>query len=408
MPRQVVVIGAGPAGCAAAIAARRADATLDVTLVGTEDMNPYEKPPLSKAVLTEGADPAAKPIVPADALEGIRQRRGNRVVGIDLAQRVVIIGGERHPYDALVLATGATLRELPLLPRGTPNVFYLRDAADALALRAALTRQGASLRVAVVGAGLIGLEVAAAASKIGAAVTVVEAADRPMGRVCTPALAARLIEVHTAAGVDFRWGRAVDSVATTNGGILMDLTDGSTTSADLVVVGIGVLPDMRLAEEAGLAVDDGVLVDECCRSSDPAVFAAGDVARFATPWCKEAVRLENWRHALEQGEVAGINAAGGSRVYASVPTFWSDQYDLTLQGVGWPDGVAIPSITRTFGTGGQIDFHVAGGCLRYAVGIGAAREIAVARRLIDRKVPVDPAMLADPAINLQSLLRTTS
>jgi NADPH-dependent 2,4-dienoyl-CoA reductase/sulfur reductase-like enzyme len=198
----------------------------------------------------------------------------------------------------------------------------------------------------------------------------------------------------------------VVSAEPVEGGLALALGDGTVLRVGLAVVGIGIRPDTRLAAAAGLAVDDGILVDDRCRSSDPRIFAAGDVARFGTRWCAGPVRLENWRHALDQGEVAGASAAGGNLAYGAVPSFWSDQYELRLQGVGWPDGLAAPVIRRSLGADRFLDFHLLDGRLRYAVGIGAGREIAIARRLIERRAPLDPLLLVDATKPLQALLRS--
>ncbi|MEQ9642115.1 MAG: FAD-dependent oxidoreductase [Alphaproteobacteria bacterium] len=406
MSRRVIVVGGGPAGVAAAIAARRTAADAEVVLLSAEALKPYEKPPLSKAVLTENLDPSATPIVPDDLLAGIDLRLGVRVAGIDRAGRRVDCGaGGWLTYDALVLATGAGARTLPGLPATLPGVHYLRDAADALRLRDAL---GQARSVAVVGAGLIGLEVAAAAAVGGAAVTVLEAAATAMARVCAPSLAQRIVERHVRAGVMFRWGAAVRGVKAVADKLALSLGDGETLSADLVVVGIGIQPDTALAEATGLAVARGIVVDATCRSADSAIFAAGDVARFRTLWCDGPVALENWRHALDQGEAAGINAAGGDATYAAVPSFWSDQYEVRLQGVGWADGLETPAVRRALAKDGAIEFHLRDGQVRYAVGIGASREIAIAKRLIERRIAVQAEALADPGVALAGLLRASA
>jgi NADPH-dependent 2,4-dienoyl-CoA reductase/sulfur reductase-like enzyme len=189
---------------------------------------------------------------------------------------------------------------------------------------------------------------------------------------------------------------------TPDGRLMVATAEGVPVIADAVVVGTGVAPDDRLAAEAGLATADGIIVDQHCRSSDPAIFAAGDAARFPGP--SGSVRLENWRHALDQGAVAGRNAAGAAEVYSTVPSFWSEQYDLYIQGVGWPAADVEP-VKRPLAGNSALTFELRDGCLAYALGINAQRDLSVARRLIERKVPVDAAALADPARPLASMLK---
>jgi NADPH-dependent 2,4-dienoyl-CoA reductase/sulfur reductase-like enzyme len=307
------------------------------------------------------------------------------------------------PYDALILATGARARVLPALPQDMAKVHYLRTAADALLLREALRRSDRSADVVVVGAGLIGLEAAAAAA--GSAITVLEAGSSAMARVCSADLARMIVDRHARAGARFRFGTTIVTASPSKDGVSLRLSDGDALEASVVIVGIGAKPDIDLAVAAGLPVDDGILVDEQCRTADPAIFAAGDVAQFRTHWCVDPTRLENWRHALDQGSVAGANAAGGKTAYEAVPSFWSDQHDLMIQGAGWSDGLGLPCLRRTLGENCAIEFHVRDGRVRYAVGIGAAREINVTRRLIERQVIVTAQALADPAVSLQGLLK---
>lgn len=403
----IVIIGAGPAGVAAALAAKRAQPDQRVLLLAEEDRDPYEKPPLSKSVLMGTSEPESKPIVDGPALtaEGVVFIRGAQAVRIDRERREVHLFGQRTvPYDALILATGARARALPALPQDMANVHYLRTAADALLLRGALQRPDRSPGVVVVGAGLIGLEAAAAAGG-GAATTVLEAGSSAMARICSADFAQIIVNRHARAGVRFRFGTTIVAASPSKGGVILRLSDGHVLEASLVIVGIGAKPDIDLAVTAGLPVGEGIRVDEHCRTADPAIFAAGDVAQFRTRWCADSTRLENWRHALDQGQVAGTNAAGGEVAYDAVPSFWSDQHDLMIQGAGWSDGLVIPALRRTLGENRAIEFHVRDGRVRYAVGIGASREINVTRRLIERQVVVAPQALTDPAISLQGLLR---
>ncbi|MCL2430059.1 MAG: FAD-dependent oxidoreductase, partial [Alphaproteobacteria bacterium] len=370
--RRIVIIGAGPAGVGAALAARQQDASADVTLVTDERCEPYEKPPLSKAVLTGKAMPQDAPIAGPGgvARHGIRLRLATRCAALDRAARAVATeAGERIPYDALVLATGSINRTLPLFPPGQPRIHYLRIEAEALALRAELRKSQA---LVVIGAGLIGLEVASSAAEIGIRTRVIEIAPRILARVCDEETAAFIAARHRAAGVDICVATTVAGVRTLpDGRIAIDTDRSGACTADIVVVGAGVMPDDRLAKASGLPVEDGIIVDEHCRTADPAILAAGDCTRFAGP--HGPVRLENWRHAQEHGAVAGRNAAGGDAVYLTAPSFWSEQYDLYIQGVGWPLLQPTARVHRQISPNAMLRFDLDGRVVRYASGINAQR-----------------------------------
>jgi NADPH-dependent 2,4-dienoyl-CoA reductase/sulfur reductase-like enzyme len=281
-----------------------------------------------------------------------------------------------------------------------PRVHYLRTEADARALQADIRR---SHDLLVVGGGLIGLEVAASAARLGLKATVLEVAPRILARVCDEQTGAVVHAAHERHGVDIRVGATLATAAPlTDGRIAVVTGAGDRLIADIVVVGTGSRPDAALAAAAGLATNDGILVDAQCRTSDPAIFAAGDAVRFPGP--EGLVRLENWRHAQDQGAVAGRNAAGGGDTYSTVPSFWSEQYDLYIQGVGWP----VPGGTRVrrpLGGDSMLIFEISDGRLTSAMGINAQRDIGVARRLIERRVPIDPAALADARQPLSAMLK---
>lgn len=401
--RHIAVIGGGPAGTLAAIAAKKQDPSATVMLLTEEPCEPYEKPPLSKAVLLGTVQPSDALIAgPAGiASHGVVLHVQARCSAIDRAKREVVLeDGRRLPYDALVLAMGSLPREIPQLPSGMSRVFYLRTDADAHALKGALD---VSRDLLVVGGGLIGLEVAASAAELGVTTTVLEVASRILLRVCDDKTADVVQEAHVQHGVDIRLNTTIVSVSLAPDGRLEAvMTGGERIPADLVVVGTGVTPNDALAAAAGLVTSDGVVVDEHCRTSDPAIFAAGDVVRFPGP--RGLIRLENWRHAQDQGLVAGRNAAGANDSYATVPSFWSEQYDLYIQGVGWPDASGTP-VRRPLTDQSVIIFTVHDGYVTYAMAINARRDLAFARRLIERRIPVDAAALADPAQPLAGMLK---
>ena len=398
----ILVIGGGPAGTFAAIAAKKQNPDARVILLTEEPCEPYEKPPLSKGVLLGKVSPADAPIAGPGGLaaHGVALEPCARCLAIDREARALLLeDGRRLPYSTLVIATGSLVRELPNLPIGMPHVHYLRTEADAQRL---LARLRDAPRLLVVGAGLIGLEVAASAAERGVRTRVLELAPRVLARVCDEEIGGRVEAAHRRHGVDLRLGCAVASVNVGDGGAEVLTTTGERFAADVIVVGTGVKPNDRLAAAAGLAVDEGIIVDEYCRTSDRAIFAAGDVVRFPGP--HGPVRLENWRHAQDQGAVAGRNAAGANEAYRTIPSFWSEQYDLYIQGVGWPvEGTR--GISRPMPGNAALTFNVSDGRIVGAQGINAQRDLAAVRRLIERRVPIDPAALADPAQPLAAMLK---
>ncbi|HEY7661577.1 MAG TPA: FAD-dependent oxidoreductase [Xanthobacteraceae bacterium] len=402
--RSIVVVGGGPAGVAAALAAKQQDPASDVLLLNDEQHEPYEKPPLSKAVLAGKAAPHDSPIAGPKGVAGagVRLQPGTLVEAIDRdARALVTAAGERLGYDALVLATGSVNRVLPMFPPGRKGVYYLRTEAEARALRARLQTSRSLL---VIGGGLIGLEVAASAAETGVSTTVIEIAPYILARVCDHETSALIAERHRAQGVTIRVGTAICALRDLpDGRLVIETAAGEMIAADLIVVGIGAAPNDRLARAAGLAVKDGIVVDDHARTCDPAIFAAGDCTRFPGP--HGPVRLENWRHAQEHGAVAGRNAAGGDVAYTVAPSFWSEQYDLYIQGVGWPPAQPSARVRRPLGANATLLFELDGPRLAYALGINAQRELAAARRLIERRIPVEADELADAGTPLAQLLK---
>ena len=401
--RRILVVGGGPAGAFAAISAKKQDPAASVALLTRERCEPYEKPPLSKAVLLGRVAPEDAPIAgPAGiAGHGVLLELCAECAAIDRDGHLVVLAdGRQLTYDALVVATGSAPRETPQLPIGTPGVHYLRTETDARRLKAAL---GDSRDLLVIGGGLIGLEVAASAAMLGVKVTVVEVAPRILARVCDEETGAAVHAAHRQRGVEIRVSTGLAAAAPqSDGRIAAGLTSGERLVVDLVVVGTGSAPDAALARAAGLAVDDGVIVDAHCRTSDPAIYAAGDCVRFPGP--DGLVRLENWRHAQDQGEVAGRNAAGSHETYSTVPSFWSEQYDLYIQGVGWPIR-GTTRVHRPVSSDRTLVFAISNDRLVTAMGINAQRDLAAARRLIERRVILDPAALADPTHALARMLK---
>jgi 3-phenylpropionate/trans-cinnamate dioxygenase ferredoxin reductase component len=402
--RNIVVIGGGPAGVFAAIEAKRRDPKASVTLISDEPCEPYERPPLSKAVLLGKAAATDAPIAGPKGLagHGVSLEYNTRCTAIDRAtQDIVTASGRRFAYDALVIATGSAVRQIPALPLGAPRIHYLRTQAHAQALAGELKT---AQHLCVVGGGLIGLEVAASATELGIKVTVIEVLPRILARVCDEDTSARVDDAHRRRGVDLRLRTVLTHAqAELDGRIALKTGASETVIADLVVVGAGAIPDDRLAAAAGLQTENGVMVDAQCRTSDPKIFAAGDVVRFPGP--HGLIRREDWRHAQDQGAVAGRNAAGANDEYRGVPSFWSEQFDLYIQGVGSPSVKPDLRVRRQGAGASQISFELTGPHIAYALGINAQRDIALVRRLIERQIAVDPIVLADPTRPLADFLK---
>lgn len=401
----MVIVGAGEAGAHAATALREEGWDGPVTLIGVEVHPPYERPPLSKAALLAEEEPTPTTVLDHDraAALGIELVLGTEVTAIDRAARAVALADSRTvPYSRLLLATGARPRRLAL--PGHEQVLYLRRFDDALALRP-LLRPGA--RLAIIGGGFIGLELAAAAAARGCAVTLVEAQPRILMRGVPAEIAAVIADRHRAAGIDLRTGIGIDRIEPN----AVVLADGSRIAADAVIAGIGAVPETALAEAAGLPVDNGIAVDATLATADPAIFAAGDCAACAHPlYAGRRIRLEAWRNAQDQGALAARNMLGRGEAIAAVPWFWSDQYELTLQIAGLADE-GRATVVRDLGDGAQLLFHLAAdGRLIAASGVGPlgkiAREIRLAEMLIAQRAVPDPGALASPTVRLKTLLAT--
>ncbi|MBZ9992116.1 FAD-dependent oxidoreductase [Mesorhizobium sp. BH1-1-5] len=403
----MVIVGAGECGGRAALALRDLGFEGPVTLVGDEPHPPYERPPLSKEAMT-GEAPAIKAIASDElfAERSIRHIHSVRAVAIDRAAHLVRLSdGSSLPYEKLLLATGSVPRKLPMQGLGARCV-YLRTFNDALAIRAHLS---AGNRVAIIGGGFIGLELAASARKLGATVTVIEAQPRILMRGVPAEIAEIIHKAHEAEGVAIRTGQGIAAIADDGKDVAITLADGQTIAADLAVIGIGAVPVTALAAEAGLAIDNGIAVDAHLGTADPDIFAAGDCCSFPLAvYGARRVRLEAWRNAQEQGALAARNMLGAGEAHAAVPWFWSDQYGLTLQIAGLSDeGRSI--VRRDLDDGAFILFHLAqDGRLVAASGIGpgnaVARDIRLAEMLIARRATPAPEALGSQAVKLKSLL----
>ncbi|MGQ0534136.1 MAG: NAD(P)/FAD-dependent oxidoreductase [Caulobacteraceae bacterium] len=333
--RRVIIIGAGQAGGEAAQRLRQGGFQGDITLIGDEPVAPYQRPPLSKAYLKGDLDMDRLLLRPASvyAEEHVGLLTKTRAVWIDRANRKVRIeGGRELPYDALALATGAKPKRLPLVGADLDGVHLFRTAEDADRVR---ERFVTGAKLIVIGAGYIGLEVAAVARQCGLEVTVIETAVRPLARVTSPEVAGFFLDEHTRQGVRFVLGGQPAVIKGQEHVTGVGLTDGAELPADLVIAGVGISPDVALAEQCGLTVNNGVVTDRQCRTSDPNIFAIGDcAARPMAHFEQRVCRLESVHNAVEGAKIVAAVLTGAKDHVEEAPWFWSDQYDLKLQIAG--------------------------------------------------------------------------
>lgn len=391
---RILIVGAGQAGGRTAQALRRAGHSGPIALLGSEAWPPYERPPLSKDVLLGKASGESLLLASEAAWreQDITLYRDTTVIAIDRAARAISTArGERLGYDVLVLATGADARAFPGAVLPGANVLQLRTLADAQRLRPHLVP---GRRVVLIGAGFIGLEVAASARSLGAEVTLIEAEDRPLARLLPAELGGRLVALHRSRGVAFEFGVRVSAVEQGS----VRLSDGRSLAADTVVVGIGARPNDSLAAAAGLAVRDGIVVDTHGRTSDPAIYAAGDAARTVDAACGRDDRLESWRNAEDSALAVAAAICGTQAPRAGVCWFWSDQYGHNIQIAGQP-GDLHQRIDRHAPDGGpQLSYYLQDGVVRGVVGIDCAREVRGAMKLIASGEAVDSTSLAAPRV----------
>ncbi|MEI2298694.1 NAD(P)/FAD-dependent oxidoreductase [Ensifer sp. MJa1] len=403
----IVIVGAGECGARAAFALREKGYDGKVTMIGAEPHLPYERPPLSKNGLKDAAPPKYVADAERYAAAGIDILTDAPVKAIDRnAKRVELVDGGSVPYDRLLLATGARARTLPGTEEASARVRTLRTHADAEVIRVELAP---GRKLAVIGGGFIGLELAATARRLGADVVLIEGLPRILSRGVPMEIAAVVAERHRLEGVEIRCETKIVRLEADGRNARIVLEGGTVIEADLVVVGVGAVPNTELAQAAGLAIDNGIAVDVMLATSDPDIFAAGDCCSF--PLCHydgRRVRLEAWRNAQDQGALVAGNLLGANQSISSVPWFWSDQYDLTLQIAGLADG-ASSTVRRDLTNDAFILFHLDDtGRLLAASGIGpgnaVARDIRLAEMLIAAGKRPDPQALVSPQTKLKALL----
>ncbi|HEX8971842.1 NAD(P)/FAD-dependent oxidoreductase [Oryzihumus sp.] len=399
-----VIVGASLAGAKAAETLREEGFDGRVVLLGEETERPYERPELSKGFLLGKKEADKLYVHPADFYAGhdIELRTSTTVTALDPgAHEVVLDDGERLGYDRLLLATGASPRRFPVAGADLPGVVYLRRMGQSADLRTAI--QGAS-RVVVVGAGWIGSEVAACARMLGAEVSVVAPEAVPLERVLGPEVGAVYRDLHADKGVDLHLSTGVDRIEGTDAATGVRTSDGTLVEGDLVVVGIGAAPRDELARAAGLEVDNGVLTDEQLRTSDPDIYAAGDVANAMNPFYGKRIRIEHWANALNQGPAAARNMLGAGTAYSRVPYFYSDQYDFGMEYNGYAtewDRIVFRGdpASREF-----LAFWVRDGQVLAGMNANIWDQADGIKALVRSGARVDVDHLADPSVDLGELL----
>jgi 3-phenylpropionate/trans-cinnamate dioxygenase ferredoxin reductase component len=399
---RIVVIGAGQAGAALVAKLRVLGHTGPIHLIGAEPAPPYQRPPLSKAYLMGEMEEERLWLRSAEFYtdNAIALRLGTPATAIDRVAKTVTVGSDVIAYDALALTTGSSARSLPASIGGTlPGVFTVRTLADVDAMKPEFQP---GRRLIIIGGGYIGLEAAAVAAKLGLDVSVVEMAPRILQRVAAPETSDYFRALHTAHGVKILESTGLDRLLGDTRVTGARLTDGRELPADFVIAGVGISPGTALAEAAGLMLDNGIATDALGRTSDPAIWAAGDCASF--PWKGGRVRLESVGNAIDMAEVVATNILGAHTPYHAAPWFWSNQYDCKLQIAGLNTG--YDQITTRRGEGDAVSFWYYHGDTLLAVdAMNDARAYMVGKRLIETGKSAAKAEIADPATDLKALLK---
>ncbi len=394
----IVIAGAGHAAGQAAASLRQKGHTGELIIVGDEPYIPYQRPPLSKAYLS-GKEEREHLYVRQAAFyekQDIDVRTGIQITDIARADKLLHTSAGDIAYDQLLLTTGARPRQLQAAVSDLAGIHYLRTITDVDRIRAEMAD---AQNVCIIGGGYIGLEVAAVATTAGKTVSVLEMGERVLQRVATPELSAFYHQLHSDHGVAIHVGTQVTGFAGKER-VSSVLCGQRTIPADLVIIGIGIVPNVELAEAAGLECADGIVVDESCRTSDPDIYAAGDCTNHPSPQLGRRLRLESVPNALDQARVAAVNMLGGTDIHDSVPWFWSDQYHLKLQMVGFPAGCDRQIVRGNMSEHEFAVFHLRGERLMAVDAVNRPRDFIIGKRLFGQTV--DLKRLADPADDLKS------
>ena len=396
--RTHVLVGAGLAGARAAEALRNEGVEGPIVLIGEEHDPPYERPPLSKGFLAGNTPREELAVHPSGwyAEHDVELLLGRRVTSIDRGGAAVELdGGERLAYDRLLLTTGSSPRKLGVPGNDLDGVLYLRRVGHSEAIRAAIAAGGP---LVVVGGGWIGLEVAAVARTKGVEVTLVEVQPTPLHAVLGQEVGERIAALHRDHGLHLRTGAQVSALRGTGRVEGVELAGGAVVPAAAVVVGVGIRPRTELAEAAGLAADDGVLVDATLRTADPRIWAAGDVANAENDWAGRRLRVEHFANANDQGPFVGRSMAGSAARWAVPPFFWSDQYDAGMEYRGWADPRTSRVVFRgEVADGAWMAFWLDGDEVRAGLHVNAWDDAGEVKRLVVDRAKVDPDRLAEPA-----------
>ena len=397
----VVIIGAGHAAGQAAASLRQAKFEGDITIIGDEAHIPYQRPPLSKAYL-KGEQGADKVYLRAAAFyddRNIELKLSTQVTAIDTAAKTVgLDNGETLAYEHLLISTGSRPRKLTIEGSDLPGIHYLRTMDDVDGLRDGM-REGANL--VIVGGGYIGLEVAAVGRELGLNVHVLEMEERILQRVTTPEMSAYYHQLHEGRGVNIHTNTGVTGFAG-DGKVQEVICVDQRFPADIVIVGIGIIPNTELAEAAGIHCDNGIVVDDHCRTSVPDVYAAGDCTNHPNPLLDRRLRLESVPNAMDQARVSTANMLGDDKTYAAIPWFWSDQYELKLQMVGFSADGDTQVLRGDMAANQFAVFYLKDGKVVAADAVNSPKEFMLCKQLVGKVA--DPAMLADPEADLKALL----
>ena len=397
----VVIIGAGHGAGQAVLSLRQKKFAGNVTLIGEESWYPYQRPPLSKKFLA-GEMPAERLYCkPQDFYDdpGLSVVLNERVTGIDRDKRCINTdSGSQFDYDAVIIATGSRPRVLDVPGADLGGIHYLRGIDDVNEIRSDMAE---GKRIAIVGAGYIGLEVAAVSAQLGLAVTVVEMEDRVMSRVVSPELSSFYEKVHRDNGVELMLSTGVSGFSGSGQVESVLLGDGGTLATDIVVIGIGIVPNVELAADSGLDVSNGIVVDDHCRTSDPDIYAIGDCTFHPNGLLDTCLRLESVHNALEQAKTAAANICGEDATYSQVPWFWSDQYDLKLQIAGISQGYDDVVMRGDPSAKSFSCLYLRDGQLIAVDAVNAPRDYVQSKALIAAHARIDPAVLADTGIQLK-------
>ncbi len=397
----MVIVGAGHAAGQAAASLRQAKYAGEIILIGDESHIPYQRPPLSKQYLSGEHGMERVYLRPEKfyADRDITVKVDTRVESIDTsAKNVTTDQGETIEYENLLIATGSRPRILHIDGSDLPGIYYFRTVADVDAIRAQMS---AGKKLVIVGGGYIGLEVASVGVTSGLEVHVLEMEERILQRVTTPEMSRYYHDLHSSRGVHIHTSKMVSGF-TGNGQVSGVLCGDETIAADLVIVGIGIIPNTEIAEAAGIDCDNGILVNDHCETSVPGVYAAGDCTNHPNPLLDRRLRLESVPNAMEQARVVAANICGGDKSYSSYPWFWSDQYELKLQMVGFSADGDTQVVRGDMANNQFAVFYLKDGAMVAADAVNSPKEFMICKQLVGTKVDAD--ILADPSVDLKSLL----